>query len=86
MPKKWARLCHRVPALVDESQVGLVDERRGLQRVPGPLAAQVAVRQEVELPLDQRHEPLERGAITLRPGKEKTRHVVSGVAYGHEDT
>ena len=38
MAKKCARFCQSIPLHVDQPQIGLVDQGRGLQRVPGALA------------------------------------------------
>ena len=48
------------PGLVDEAQVGLVDQRGGLEDVPRTLAAQVATRQRPQLVVDRPHELVRR--------------------------
>jgi hypothetical protein len=44
----------RATAVPDEPQIGLVDERGGLQRVTRSFAAQVATRDTVQLVVDER--------------------------------
>jgi hypothetical protein len=58
-------------ALSGELEEGLVDERRRLQRVPGPFAAQLPVGDPLELRVEEREEPLERRAVPRRPGVEQ---------------
>jgi hypothetical protein len=75
------------PALVDQTQVSLIDERRGLQRVPGPLAAQVAVRQLMQLTLDERQQTVEGIGVACGPGGEQVGHLAGrGRAVAHLGT
>jgi hypothetical protein len=46
------------PGVLDESKVGLVHERRRLQRVARPLAAQIARRAAAQLVIDQGYGPI----------------------------
>ena len=55
------------PLLVDQADIGLVDERRRLERVPGALASQLRARQPAQLLVDERHELLARRLTTLAP-------------------
>ena len=59
------------PALAGELEKGLVDERGRLQGVPGPLAAQLAVGDPLELRVEERKELFERRAVACRPGVEQ---------------
>ena len=65
-------------ALVDQPQVGLVDEGGGLQGVAGVLAPEVALGLAVQLVVDDGHELVQGGGVTTAPGLEQTRHVVPG--------
>ena len=56
---------------VDEAQVRLVDERRGLQRVVRALVCHVPPRQPLQLVVDQRHQLLERLGLAAAPRKEE---------------
>ena len=55
---------------VDEPQVGLVDERRGLKRVAGPLVAHVPSRNPAQLVVDERDELIEGGLLSASPGQQ----------------
>jgi len=46
--------------LVHQPEVGLVDQGGGLERVPGPFVAHATARYAAQLPVNQRHEPLQR--------------------------
>lgn len=56
----------------DESQIGLVDERSGLQNVPGTFLAEVTVRNPSKLRIDKFHDAIECVVITGHPVVEKT--------------
>ena len=56
---------------VDESQVRLVGERRGLESVARTLAAHVTAGQPAQFGIDERREPIERAFIPLAPGQEQ---------------
>ena len=51
------------PGLIHELQVGFVDQRGGLKRVPVRLSAEELGRQVSQLSIDGRKEPIDRGAI-----------------------
>ena len=66
---------------IDQTDVGFVDECRGLERVVGALASHVAPGQCVELLVDERNELVEGRFLTLAPREEQ----VSGVrSSGHD--
>ena len=52
-----------------EAHIRLIDERCGLERVTRRLAPHMPPRQLTQIPVDQRHQPLERGLISLSPGQ-----------------
>ena len=56
---------------VDQPEIGLVDERRGLQAVPGALAGQAVTRDAMELGVHGLHELLERSAVAAAPCLEQ---------------
>jgi len=58
---------------VDQADVGLVDERRRLQRVPRTFAAHISPCETTQLGVNQRHEPIERVGLTAAPGQEERR-------------
>ncbi len=58
-------------ARIDQAQIGLVDERRGLQRVAGTLSRHVAMREPVEFVVHQRHQPIQRLLVSLIPGQQQ---------------
>ena len=55
------------PVLIDEAQIGLVDERGRLQRVFRPLFGQVFLCDAPEIRVDQGKEPVDR---SLRPARQ----------------
>src|SRR5215213_5272985 len=57
--------------VIDQPQVGFVDESRGLQAMAGALAPHVVVRQTTEFVVDDRHQEGERKLIPVAPGSEK---------------
>ena len=63
--------------VVDQAQVGFVDQRGGLQAVAGPLALHVVVRQTVELVVDDRGQLGERALVPVGPRTEQRADVVS---------
>ena len=73
VPMKVRPIAPRRPAVIDELQPGLVDQRRGLQRVIGPLSAQVRARQAVQLVVQQRKELLARPPVSI--GEPAEQHV-----------
>ena len=58
--KKCVRFCHCTRARIDQPEVRLVDQRRGLQGVACPFTLHVPMRQAAELVVDERHQPLQR--------------------------
>jgi hypothetical protein len=50
-------------ALVDQAEEGLVDQGRGLERVPAPLVAQERRGQSVKVLVDDREDPLDSAAV-----------------------
>jgi hypothetical protein len=60
---------------VDQLQVGFVDERRGLQTVPGALPRHTSPCDPMQLTLDERDQPLECRIIALSPGQQQSRYV-----------
>jgi hypothetical protein len=69
-------------ALADQSQVGLVDQGRRLQRVAGTLASEIAAGDLVEFGVDEREQLVERSLIPMCPLVKEQRHVPSG-RLGH---
>ena len=63
--------------LIDEPQVHLVDERRRLQGVVGPLAAKLARRNATELRIDKWEQLIERTAGAATPIAKQRRDVWS---------
>src|SRR5579884_1162221 len=63
-------LHRRAAHQADES---FIDQRRGLQNVVIPLAAEVVARDPVQFGVDDRRQPLQRGAVALAPCPEKRR-------------
>jgi hypothetical protein len=61
------------PPDVDQAQIRLVHERRGLEAVPGALPGHAALRDPMELPLDQRDEARQRLCVATPPRQEQTR-------------
>jgi hypothetical protein len=53
--------------LIDQAQVGFVDERSGLQRVAAVLAGHIATGHPVQFRVNQRHQFFWRGLIALAP-------------------
>ena len=61
---------------IDEAQIRLMDEGRGLQRVARPFIAHLAARQPPQLVMNDGDELLERGQISAAPGEQEPRHRV----------
>jgi hypothetical protein len=57
-------------ARINQPQVSLVDESRGLQCVSRAFVAQVAPRDEPQLGIDEWNQSLERCLIAIAPGKQ----------------
>ena len=70
--------------VVDQPQVGFVDQGRRLQAVAGALAPHVVVRQTTEFVVDDRHQEGERKLIPVAPRSKKradvARNRFSGVS------
>ena len=58
--------------LLDEAEVGFVDEGGGLDGVAGALAAHVVAREPPQLVVDQRHQAFERRLVTVAPVDEQS--------------
>jgi len=69
----YGEKCARIPPLhaarIHEAEVRLVDQRNGVERVAGPPAGHVAMRQAAELAVHARHELVQRGLVALTPRK-----------------
>ncbi len=70
------------PRVVDQPQVGLVDEGRRLQAVAGTLPFHVAAGQPVELVVDNGGQPFERTRVSGAPRAEQLRHLILGCPPG----
>jgi len=53
--------------LIDELHIRLVDERGGLKHVIAPLAREMPRRDDAQLVVDERHQPVERLAVASLP-------------------
>jgi len=69
--------------LVDEPDVRLVDEGRGLERVPGPFLGHALLGDLAQLVIDQDQEPIRRGAIRRAGRLDQARDFVLGRVCGH---
>jgi hypothetical protein len=67
--------------LVDQAQVGLVDEGRRGDQAARPLPPELAVRQAVERLVDERHQLVERLPAPLAPGDEQSGDVLGGLRH-----
>ena len=76
--KKWPRLSQPGSSRPDEPEVGLVDQGRGLEGLPGLLLRQPLGGELAQLVVDQRQEPLGRLGVALLDGREDAGHVVHG--------
>lgn len=61
---------------IDEANVGLIDQRRGLEAMTDPLAGHAATRDTVEFSLNKRDQSRESLVAPLSPRLEERRHVV----------
>src|SRR4026207_2405351 len=70
-------LCAILPgrALIDESQIGLIDQRRRLQRVIPPFASQVGGSPPVELVVHDWYQLVSRTDIAVAPCTQQSGHV-----------
>ena len=69
--------------LPNELEIGLVDERRGLQRVIAPLARQVPRSQRVQFGVDKRDQPVERLRTAVLPLLKQARDIGSAALVFH---
>jgi hypothetical protein len=69
--KKMCAVLPRHIVRVHQAQVGLVHQRRGLQAVVRSLVGHVALRNPVQLSVDERNQPLESGFVALPPFQEQ---------------
>jgi hypothetical protein len=61
---------------VEQTDVGLVDERRGLQTVAHPFAGHTAARNPMQLRVDDGDQTLQRLVVAVAPRFEQPRDVV----------
>jgi hypothetical protein len=61
--------------LFDQPEVGLVDERRGLQRVSIPLATKLAGRDSTQLGINEGQKGFQGATIAAAPAIEQARDV-----------
>ena len=57
--------------LFDQPQVGLIDKRGRLQRVIGSFAAEIALRQLAQFPIDDGQQLGERRLVALAPAQQQ---------------
>ena len=69
---RFAQSCRGL--LAHQADEGLVDERRRLQGVAGPLAPQVRRREPVQLVFDDLGDLAERGLVAAPPVLQQDRH------------
>jgi len=62
--------------LIDEAEVGFINQARSLERMVRPFALDVTVSQPTQLFIDQRHQLIECCSITVAPGDEQLGHVM----------
>ncbi len=68
-------------ALIDESQIRFVDERRRLQGVARPLTTKLAPRDAAQLGVHERQQLIERTVIPATPLIEQRRDIPRGAHY-----
>ena len=68
--KKCARFCQLDLFDLDQPQIRLVHERRGLQRMARTFTGHVSPREPTQLVVDQRHELIERSRFPAAPGHQ----------------
>ena len=56
---------------IDEPQVGLVDERRGLQAMAAPFTAHASPGDLLQLPLHERNHPAEGRLVAVSPREQQ---------------
>jgi hypothetical protein len=62
--------------LSDEPHISFVNERGGLQSVCGALSLKIAASDVAQLIIDDRHQLIERGTVTLAPIREELRDII----------
>jgi hypothetical protein len=67
---------------VEQTDVGLVDERRGLQTVAHPFASHTAARNPMQLRVDDGDQTLQRLVVAVAPRFEQPRDVVERIRDG----
>jgi hypothetical protein len=67
--------------LIDELEEGLVDEGGGLQGVVRALLSEVAGREFPQLPVDLRHQPIERLLLPIAPLLQKPGDLGRGTVH-----
>jgi hypothetical protein len=65
---------------IDEPKIGLVYQRAGLKRVPGPFTHHVYVREAVQLVVDQRDKLAQGRLISAAPILKQESHFLRGVS------
>src|SRR4051812_36076746 len=78
--KKMGAVLPPHPFVVDQPQIGFVDQGRRLQAAAGPLAFQVVVRQAVELVVDDRGQLSERALVPVGPRTEQSADIVRNLS------
>ena len=69
--REEARAIPQVDAgALDETQIRLIEECGGLERVTGRFAPHMPPRKLTQIPVDQGHQPPEGGLVALSPGQE----------------
>ena len=60
--------------LIDQPEISLVYQRRGLQRVARALTSHVVMGQPMQLTIDQGQQSVERRPVTITPGDKQLSH------------
>src|SRR5205085_11063314 len=66
------------PRVVDEPEIRLVDERRGLESIAGALAPHLSVCQASQFLIDQGHQVIKRGLVAIAPCVEQSGYLFRG--------
>ena len=66
----------------DQTQEGLIDQRRGLKAMVPPFADHESLRDSMQLGLDARDQPVECPVVAAAPGNEQAREVGSCARNG----
>ena len=80
--KKCARSCQLTSWVLTRRQIGLMDERRALQRQARAFVPHVPPGLDSQLRVDQRRELLECPLVSLAPCLQQARYV-DGLGRGH---